>query len=164
MYFIESILLGIWATIIMDLIAKVLSKRKLIYPFITPEELGRWFFYMFKGRLIHKDISKTPPVSNEKMWYFISHFLIGILLAGFYLRLAIMFSDLNENAWIALVFGIFTVILPWFWLLPATGLGFMANKSGKRKQIMKTNLINHTNFGIGLFLWMFFFHNFFINI
>lgn len=163
MNLIEAILSGIWATLFMDLFAKILSKRKLIYPFITPEELGRWFVCQFKGKIIHKNISKTPPVRNEKIWYFVSHYLIGILLAGLYLILASQFKALGENAWMALVFGILTVILPWFWLLPATGLGIMANKSSKRNLILKTNLINHTNFGIGLFLWIIFFHKFFLN-
>ena len=163
MFFIESILSGIWATLIMDLFAKILSKRKLIYPFITPEELGRWFVYQLKGKIIHKDISTTPPVRNEKIWYYVSHYFIGIFLAGLYLNLASQFKALNENTWVALIFGISTVILPWFWLLPGVGLGILAKRSSMRMQILKTNLINHTNFGIGLFLWIFFFHKFFLN-
>jgi len=164
MYLIESILSGIWATLFMDLFAKMLSKRKLVCPFITPEELGRWFLYQFRGKIIHKDISKTPPVGNEKIWYFVSHYLIGIFLAGLYLILASQVKVLDENAWMALVFGILTVILPWFWLLPCTGLGVMAYKSPKRNLILKTNLINHTNFGIGLFLWILFFHDLFLKM
>jgi len=164
MYFIESIFAGIWATLFMDLFAKVLSKRKLIYPFITPEELGRWFIYQSKGKIIHKDISETPSVRNEKLWYFVSHYLIGIVLAGMYLILVSIFNVLKENAWTAILFGILTVILPWFWLLPSVGFGFMAGKSSKRTMIIKTNLINHTNFGIGLFLWFIFFHKLFMNI
>lgn len=163
MYFIEAILLGIWATLFMDFFAKILSKRKLIHPFITQEELGRWFVYLFKGKITHRDIVKTPPVQNEKIWYYVSHYLIGIFLAGFYLILASQFKALGENTWMALVFGILTVIFPWFWLLPATGLGFIASRSKKRSQIIITNLINHTNFGLGLFLWFILFHNLFLN-
>lgn len=154
MLIIESILSGIWATVIMDVLAKMLAKRNLIFPFISQEELGRWFFYMLRGKLTHKDIRTTSAVKNEKIWYFISHYLIGIILAGFYLFLAALNKEFSENAWLAVIFGTLTVILPWFWLLPATGLGFMAGKSKNRKMILRTNLINHTNFGIGLYLWM----------
>jgi hypothetical protein len=61
-----------------------------------------------------------------------------------------------------LLFGIATVFFPWFWLLPSIGIGFMASKSPKRSQILRTNLINHTNFGLGLLLWIVLLHRFFV--
>jgi hypothetical protein len=140
MIFIEAILSGIWATFVMDILAKILARRKLIHPFMRLEELGRWFFYMFRGKLIHRDISNGPALKHEKLGYYVSHYLIGIFLAGFYLMLADRFEVVNENNWLALVFGILTVVLPWCWLLPVTGFGFMAAKSSKRVQIIKNRI------------------------
>jgi hypothetical protein len=71
----------------MDLLAVFLVKRKLIHSFIAPEALGRWFLYMFRAKFIHKDIHNTPSLKNEKLWCIISHYLIGIILAGIYLFL-----------------------------------------------------------------------------
>jgi hypothetical protein len=34
----------------------------------------------------------------------------------------------------------------------------LAKKSDKRGRILTTNLINHLNFGIGLYIWMLIFH------
>ena len=82
---IEMILMGIFATFFMDFLAGFLAKRNLIHPFVTPEAVGRWFLYMFRGKFIHKDIRKTPSLKNEKIWCFISHYLIGIVLAGVYI-------------------------------------------------------------------------------
>ena len=65
MIIIESILMGVFATIIMDFAAGILAKRKIIQPFITPEAIGRWFLYIFKGKFIHEDINKTPPLKNK---------------------------------------------------------------------------------------------------
>ena len=158
------ILSGVWATFFMDILAKILSKRKLIHPFITREELGRWFLYLCKGRIKHKDIRQTQALRGEKQWYYLSHYLIGIVLAACYLLLSSLSGAIDEHAWPALVFGISTVVLPWFLLLPGTGFGFMANKSKKRKQIITANVINHTNFGIGLFLWKLLFHDLLKNI
>jgi len=159
---IEMILMGVFATIIMDFLAGLLSKRKLIYPFISPEAIGRWFLYMFRGKFIHKDINKTPALKNEKLWCLISHYLIGIVLAGIYLFLELKEPIIRDQMWMPLIFGIATVFLPWFWLLPSTGLGFMASKSSNRSLIIRTNLINHTNFGLGLFIWVASFHRFFM--
>ena len=156
------ILMGVFATIIMDFLAGLLAKRKLIYPFISPEAIGRWFLYMFRGKFIHKDINKTPALNNEKLWCLISHYLIGIVLAGIYLFLELKEPIIRDQMWLPLIFGIATFFLPWFWLLPSTGLGFMASKSSNRSLIIRTNLINHTNFGLGLFIWVASFHRFFM--
>jgi len=162
MILIEMILMGVFATFFMDLFAGFLLKRHCIHSFMTPESLGRWFIYMFKGKFIHTDIRNTPPLRNEKLGYYVSHYLIGVALAGIYLILELKIQTFQEHVWMALVFGLLTVIFPWFWLLPSVGLGFLAAKSSKRMLILRTNLINHTNFGLGLFIWIILFHRLFI--
>ncbi|MCP4373193.1 MAG: DUF2938 domain-containing protein [Deltaproteobacteria bacterium] len=162
MIFIEMFLTGIFATFFMDFLAGFLVKRKFIHPFVTPEAVGRWFLYMFKGKFIHQDIHKTPALKNEKLWCFISHYLIGIVLAGIYLFLELKEPAIRDQKWMALIFGITTVLLPWLWLLPSIGLGFIASKSSNRSLVIRTNLVNHTNFGLGLFIWIVSFHPFFI--
>jgi hypothetical protein len=161
MIVIEMILMGIFATYFMDLIGGFLAKRKFIYSFIEPEAVGRWFLYMFRGKFIHNDIDKTPALNNEKLWSFVSHYLIGIVLAGIYLFLELKVPAIRDQMWMPLIFGTATVILPWFWLLPSIGLGFLASKSPNKLSIVKTNLVNHTNFGLGLFIWIVSFHRFF---
>ncbi len=162
MIIIEAVLMGIFATYVMDFLAGMFAKRKLIYPFISQEAIGRWFLYIFKGKLVHKDINKSPALKNEKLWCLISHYLIGIALAGVYLILFFNVALVQEFVWMSLVFGIATICFPWFWMLPAIGMGFMASKSPHRSKILRTNLINHTNFGLGLFIWIVLFHRFFI--
>ena len=162
MLIIEMILMGIFATLIMDFFAGFLAKRKIIHPFIAPEAVGRWFLYIFRGKFIHKDINKAPKLKNEKFWCFISHYLIGVVLAGIYLFMELKEPIIRDQMWMALIFGIVTVFLPWFWLLPSIGLGIMASKSSNRSLIIRTNLLNHTNFGVGLFIWVVCFHRFFL--
>ena len=154
--------MGVCATYFMDLLSDFLAKRKLIYPFISPDAIGRWFLYIFRGRLIHKDISKSPKLKNEKLWSVISHYLIGVVLAGVYLLLESNLPIIREHIWMSLLFGIATVFFPWFWLLPSIGIGFMASKSSNRLQVLRTNLINHTNFGLGLLIWIVLLHRYFI--
>jgi len=161
MIIIESILMGVFATLIMDFIAGILAKRKIIQPFITPEAIGRWFLYIFKGKLIHEDINKTPPLKNEKLWCLISHYLIGIGLAGVYLLIESIEPAIQNQIWVPLIYGTGTVFLPWFWLLPSTGYGFIASKTSNRSVVIRTNLINHTNFGLGLLIWTILIHQFF---
>jgi hypothetical protein len=158
----EMFLMGIFATYFMDILAGFLVKRNLIHSFIKSEAVGRWFLSMFKGKFIHEEIHKTPELQKEKLWGFISHYLIGIVLAGIYLFLELKVPLIRDQRWMALVFGIATVILPWFWMFPSMGFGFLASKSPDKPGIIRTSLINHTNFGLGFFIWIVFFHRFFI--
>jgi len=161
MIVIEMILMGIFATYFMDLLAGILVKRKVIHSYIGPEAVGRWFLYMFKGKFTHKDILKTPALNSENLWGFLSHYLIGIVLAGIYLFLELWVPIVSDQLWMPFVFGIATVILPWFWLNPCMGFGFLASKSPNRAHIIRTSLVNHTNFGLGFFIWIVSFHRFF---
>ena len=63
--------------------------------------------------------------------------------------------------WIPLVYGIVTVFLPWFWIHPSTGHGFIASRASNRFAVIRTNLLNHTNFGLGLMIWTMLFHRYF---
>ncbi|XOF35188.1 MAG: DUF2938 family protein [Candidatus Electrothrix sp. YB6] len=161
MIYIEAIFMGSFATVFMDIFAGILATKKVIHPFVSSGSMGRWFLYIFKGKLFHKDIDHSPKLKNEKMWCMISHYLIGMMLAGVFLILEQHVQFVNDNVWTSLVFGIGTVCFPWFWLLPSIGKGVMASRCDNRIQIIKTNLINHTNYGIGLFLWSAFIHQFF---
>jgi hypothetical protein len=69
MKIIESILSGIWATFFMDSLPTILSKKRLIYPFISSEAMGRWFLYMCKGKFAHVDINRTPAIKNEYTFF-----------------------------------------------------------------------------------------------
>ena len=70
--FIEMILMGIIATLFMDILAIFLSELKIIQQLIKPEAVGRWILYMFKGKFIHKEIDKTPALKIEKSMTFLS--------------------------------------------------------------------------------------------
>jgi len=157
---VEMILMGIVATLVMDLLAVRLTKMKIIHPPVGPEAVGRWTLYMFRGKFIHKDIHQTPALNNEKSAALISHYLIGIILAGIYLFLELKVPPIRHQPWIALVFGLATVLLPWLWLYPAMGLGFLASKAPKKSPYIITSLVNHTDFGLGLLIWIVLFRRF----
>jgi hypothetical protein len=151
---VEMILMGIWATLFMDILAIIFGKLKIIHPTIEPQFVGRWALYMFRGKFIHKDIYKTPALANEKLVALLSHYLIGIVLAGIYLLLELNEPTIRHQLWMPLIFGIITVLLPWLWLYPSIGLGFLASKSPKKSRYIVTSLINHTDFGLGLVVWI----------
>ena len=158
---LEVILMGIFATYIMDIFAKFLVKSKIVNALIEPHIPGRWVLYMLRGKFIHKDISQTPALKNEKRAALISHYLIGIVLIGIYLFLELKVPAIRNQLWTPIVFGFTTVLLPWLWLYPSIGIGFLASKTKKQSEYIIFSSLNHFNFGIGMTIWIVIFRRFF---
>lgn len=159
---VEMILMGVLATLFMDLLSILFGKLKIIRQLIRPEAVGRWTLYMFRGKFIHKDIHKTPALNNEMSVTWLSHYLIGIVLAGIYLLLELTVPAIRHQLWMPLMFGIATVLLPWLWLYPSIGLGFLASRAPRKSPYIVTSLVNHTDFGLGLMIWVIFFRRFLV--
>jgi hypothetical protein len=153
-------LMGVAATLVMDLLAIPLAKMKVIHPLTGPEEIGRWALYMLRGKITHDDINRTPALSYEKPAALLSHYLIGIALAGGYLLLELNVPSIRHQWWMPLAFGVATVLLPWLWLYPSIGLGVLASKAPRRSPYIITSVVNHTNFGLGFLVWIVLFRRF----
>ncbi len=82
-----------------------------------------------------------------------AHYLIGVSFAG-------MFVMLAGNEWLlqprlisAVLFGVGTVLAPFLIMQPAFGFGVAASKTPNPAQARLRSLMNHTAFGVGLFLF-----------
>ena len=162
LFLLEMFLLGIVATVIMDILAKVVVKMGFVSPVVESKYIGRWVLHMLKGKLTHEDISLAPAWKNEERVAVITHFLIGIGLAGVYLLLEMKFPVMREQLWMPFAFGVATLLLPWFWLFPSIGIGYVASKSPRRKDCIIFSIINHANYGIGMTIWVVAFRPFFV--
>ena len=76
---------------------------------------------------------------------------------------AIAFVAVVGNNWLqhptlipAILFGVVTVLIPFFIMQPAFGLGLAASKTSNPTQARLRSLINHAVFGIGLYLFALF--------
>ena len=148
----SAILIGLGATLTFDLWALFLKHAFKI----TPSNIclvGRWLRYMPEGTFKHSNIVSTPQKSAECTVGWIAHYLIGITFA-------IAFVALVGNNWLqhptlipAIVFGVVTVLAPFFIMQPSFGLGFAASKTSNPTQARLRSLMNHTAFGVGLYLF-----------
>jgi hypothetical protein len=149
---ISAILIGLGATLTFDLWALFLKQAFKI----TPSNfclVGRWLRYMPEGIFTHSNIASAPQKSAECTVGWIAHYMIGITFA-------IVFVALAGNNWLqhptlipAIAFGVVTVLMPFFIMQPALGLGFAASKMPNPTQARLRSLMNHTSFGVGLYLF-----------
>ena len=151
-HFISPILIGMGATLTFDLWGLFLK-----YTFkITPSNfclVGRWILYMPEGIFRHSSIGSVPQKSAECTVGWISHYIIGATFA-------ITFAAIVGNDWLqnptiipAIVFGMVTVLAPFFVLQPVLGHGIAAAKTPNPMQARFRSLMNHVVFGFGLYLF-----------
>jgi hypothetical protein len=107
---------------------------------------------MTEGTYKHTNIASAPPKGAECMVGWIAHYTFGVTFA-------VAFVALEGHDWLrhptpipAIVFGVVTVLAPFFIMQPLFGLGFAASKTSNPPQARLRSLMNHTAFGAGLYL------------
>jgi hypothetical protein len=149
---VNAILIGLSATLTTDLWALFL---KHTFRDAAPNycQVGRWLRYMPEGTFKHSNIASAPQKSAECTAGWIAHYMIGATFA-------IAFVALAGNNWLqhptlipAIIFGVVTVLMPFFIMQPAFGLGFAASKTPNPTQARLRSLMNHTAFGVDLYLF-----------
>ena len=143
--------IGIGATLAMDL-WNLFLKLTFGIPSLNYCFLGRWLLHMPGGTFWHPSIAAAPPKPHECTVGRIAHYTIGVLLA-------LGFVVLTSGDWLArptllpaLLFGIVTVVFPFFVMQPSFGLGIAASKTPKPMQARLKSLATHAVFGVGLYL------------
>jgi hypothetical protein len=147
----RTILIGIGATLVMDLWGLLLN-RVFRMPLSNYALVGRWLGHMPAGRFMHASIAAAPAVPGEKIIGWTAHFAIGIAFAG--LLVAIFGESWVRQPSIgpALLVGVVTVAAPYFIMQPGMGLGIAAAKAPKPNVVRLRSLVTHIVFGLGLYL------------
>lgn len=150
--FLQTVLIGLGATLTFDLWGLFLK-----YAFkIAPSNIclvGRWVRYMPERIFAHANIASSPSKHGECTIGWLAHYTIGIIFA-------LAFVAIVGSSWLrhptplpAVIFGVVTVLAPFFIMQPSFGVGFAASKTSSPTQARIRSLMNHTAFGVGLYLF-----------
>ena len=150
-YILDAVAIGVGATLVMDL-WNLFLKRSFSIPSLNYCLLGRWLRHMPGGTFRHSSIAAAPQKPFECMTGWIAHYTIGVMFT-------LVFVVLASGDWLArptvlpaLLYGIGTVVFPFFIMQPAFGLGLAASKAPHPTQARLKSLLTHTVFGIGLYV------------
>ena len=150
-YALGAIGIGIGATLVMDL-WNLFLKRTFGMPSLNYCMLGRWLRHMAGGTVRHASITAAPQKPFECTVGWIAHYTIGVMFA-------LVFVVLTSPDWLArptlllaLLYGIGTVVFPFFIMQPSFGLGIAASRTPKPMQARLKSLVTHTVFGVGLYV------------
>ena len=137
---------------IMHIIGKGGRKRTLSIPSLSYCLLGRWLRHMLGGTFRHASIAAAPPKPFECTVGWIAHYTIGVVFALVFVVLAAADWLERPTPLPALLYGVGTVVFPFFILQPSFGLGIAASRTPKPTQARLKSLATHTVFGVGLYL------------
>lgn len=151
-WLINSVFIGIGATIVLDLWSLLLEKVFKVPP-LNWQMVGRWVGLFSEGKFYHRKISLSKTVKNELLIGWLTHYLTGIIFAGAFLLIMNNNSDqLTVSLLASVTFGIVTVIFPFFIMQPCMGLGVAASNAPKPSIARLRSVMNHMVFGIGLYV------------
>jgi len=122
------VIIGIVSCVVMDLWQRLL---KLLYS-INPSDwsvVGRWFVLVVSDRQIYNPtIDQVAPIKNELMIGWIVHYSVAILYSiFFYILLA--YGICSASLINGIIFGLISVVVPWFFFMPVLGKGFLGIKT-----------------------------------
>lgn len=150
-HFLVAIIVGLGATLVMDLWG-VFLKRTFSIPSLNYCLVGRWLRHMLEGTFKHVSIAAAPQKRFECTVGWIAHYVIGAVFA-------LVLVALAPGGWLArptllppLLFGIGTVLVPFFIMQPSLGLGIAASKTPSPTRARLKSLMTHTVFGAGLYV------------
>jgi hypothetical protein len=149
-YLIYSVIIGIGATAVMDLLGLV---RKRLLNIAPPNYglVGRWIAHMTHGRFRHDSIAASAPVRGEHLTGWIAHYLIGIAFAALLIGLWGLPWIQKPTIGPALLVGIGTVAAPFLLMQPGMGAGIAASRTPRPGAARMQSFITHTVFGLGLY-------------
>ncbi|MBU2972159.1 DUF2938 domain-containing protein [Pseudoalteromonas sp. C2R02] len=117
---------------------------------------GQWLGHIPNEKLTHNAIITSPKIKYENALSWLFHYLIGILYAGFYIALITIYQANDPSVLSAWLFGLATIISPWFIMQPSLGMGICASKAEKPNIVRLQNFVIHSIFGFALYYsWLF---------
>jgi hypothetical protein len=147
----SAIVIGLAATLLMDL-WNLFLLRTFRLPSLNYCLLGRWVRHIPEGTLRHTSIASAPKKSGECTVGWIAHYSIGVMLALGFVILVSADWLAQPTLLPALLYGISTVVFPFFILQPSLGLGVASSRTSNPTQARLKSVVTHTIFGLGLYV------------
>lgn len=145
----QIIAAGIGACIVFDLWQRLFA----MFTGIPPSNwamVGRWLLGVMGGQgLIARDLAARPARRNEATAGWVLHYVVAV---GY----AVLYAGLMGVGWLhaglvdGLIFGLVSVVVPWFFFMPALGNGMMARLAPNPPLACAVALVMHAVFGLAL--------------
>jgi hypothetical protein len=112
--------------------------------------IGRMSAGWARGRFRYRHPGEMKQVANEMLYGYITHYTIGVVLAGTYvLGWDLLVGGPASPVW-ALAYGVATTVASLFFVFPSMGLGVFGRRSPEGIRSPLSSLANHLFYGVGM--------------
>ncbi len=150
-HIVGAFAIGIGATLFMDF-WNLFLKRMFSLPSLNYCLLGRWLCHMPEGTFWHTSIANAPGKPFECAVGRVAHYTIGVVFAFTFVALVSGDWLVRPTLMPALLYGIGTVVFPFFIMQPSFGLGIAASRTSNPTQARLKSVATHTVFGVGMYV------------
>ena len=149
-FIIDSIIAGIFCCIAMDLWQRFLLLTYKISP-ANWASAGRWLIMLIgKNILINHNLDRENPIKYELLIGWVFHYCVGMGYGFTYYFCLRTFEHFDTTITSGFIFGLISVVIPWFFFLPATGKGLMGNKTPNPNLTRLLSICSHIVVGVFL--------------
>lgn len=149
-FIVDSILSGIVCCIAMDVWQRILFLAYKI-PTTNWAIAGRWLIMLInKQIIINKNLDNEAKIKYELQIGWCFHYIVGIGYGFTYYFCILIFNFFDTSIISGFMFGLLSIVIPWFFFLPATGKGMMGNKTPNPNLTKLLSILSHIV--VGLFL------------
>jgi hypothetical protein len=149
-FIFDPIIAGIVCCIAMDVWQRILFLTFNIPP-TNWSITGRWFMMLISKKIIfNQNLDHENPVRYELQIGWAFHYWVAIIYGFAYYFLLAVFDILDTSILSGLIFGLISVIVPWFFYLPVTGKGFMGKKTPNPTLTILLSTSSHVVVGVFL--------------
>ena len=128
MEIIHIVIIGVFSCFAMDVWQRFL---KLMFG-INPSDwaiVGRWYILLIsKGKIYNPLIEEEPPINNELKIGWAVHYTVAIMYSIFFFML-LKYGICIASILNGIIFGLVSVVVPWFFFMPVLGKGFLGFKT-----------------------------------
>jgi Protein of unknown function (DUF2938) len=147
---------SVLSTLIMDISSGFLRAAGIISG-TPPGLVGKWLESAIKGKIFVNDIRTSGGETVSLQKFLLYHYIIGtILTLGLYTTVTVL-KIAPVPWWIPFAFGFGTTLIPALLMFPGMGFGFLGLKGPSEYLLLRTAILSHVFFGIGLtiaFRWV----------
>ena len=156
MFGLQIVIVGVGACVVFDVWQSIFQRLTGIPP-SNWAIVGRWTIGLLtSGQLMVRDLELRPNRRNELGVGWFVHYVIAVVYATIFMlmmRVNIFAAGFADG----LLFGVFSVVIPWLFFLPCLGKGVMGRLTPNPLLVCALALMMHSIFGVAIGLGFSFF-------
>ena len=113
--------------------------------------VGRWLLVLLSERIVfNTSLASTPEVEGEAAAGWLLHYAVGGVYVLIYFVLWQHLNVLPPTLVDGVLFGVLSVVVPWFFFMPALGAGVLARNTPRPLLSCAAALATHSIFGLAI--------------